>query len=52
MPHSILPRRVLWSKTENILLRMGGVVDLPDGSQSQKPYSMFMDVYAASAGCT
>ena len=34
-------------QNKNILLRMGGGVDLPDGSQSQKPYSMFMDVYAA-----
>ncbi|EAQ96664.1 thiolase family protein [Congregibacter litoralis] len=32
---------------KEILLRMGEGIDPPAGSQSQKPYSMFMDVYAA-----
>ena len=31
----------------DILLEMGAGVECPEGSQSTKPYSMFMDVYAA-----
>lgn len=31
----------------DILLQMGEGVECPEGSQSAKPYSMFMDVYAA-----
>tara|TARA_R110000772_G_scaffold103600_1_gene204592 strand:+ start:24348 stop:25586 length:1239 start_codon:yes stop_codon:yes gene_type:complete len=31
----------------NLLLQLGGDITVPEGSQSPKPYSMFMDVYAA-----
>ncbi len=34
-------------KNRDVLLRMGEGIDPPEGSQSPKPYSMFMDVYAA-----
>ena len=35
------------SDNRDILLKMGEGVECPEGSQSPRPYSMFMDVYAA-----
>lgn len=34
-------------ETRDLLIRMGEGIDPPEGSQSTKPYSVFMDVYAA-----
>ena len=34
-------------KNKELLLKMGEGIELPEGSQSDRPYSIFMDVYAA-----
>ncbi len=36
-------------KSKDVLIRLGELVEVPPGGMSEKPYSVFMDVYAAFA---